>query len=243
MKDKINKIRDDAYYQYGFYIGYAIANRILSESLPGKDFDLKKKENLSKIEDHCFNTVSSGNSMMKFLSSFKKNNNEKLYSQVGEIFKIYDMLSFEYLKEEKTNKKFLVKNMLNFTFGFLEGISAAISKINDFIYFFFNLEDLFGSKNSADLLVACYPVMIAIISQQRISMKENLEKEPSLAPVLKFIQEKEVFLRHFNIDKETGFASLDIEYECQIPNKYYIYKNAQLNKIKNKISLLFHFLP
>ena len=26
MKDKINKIKDDAYYQYGFYIGFAIAN-------------------------------------------------------------------------------------------------------------------------------------------------------------------------------------------------------------------------
>lgn len=243
MKDKINKIKADAYYQYGFYIGYAIANRILSESLPGKDFDLKKKENLSKLEVCCFNTVSSCNSMMKLRLSFKEKNIEKLYSQIAEFFKIYDLFSFEYLKEEIADKKFSFKSMRNFTIGFDEGIAAAISKINDFVYFFFNLKDLFGSKKSNDLLVACYPVMIAIITQQRIKMKENLEKEPSLAPVLKFIQEKEEFLSHFNIDKETGFASLDVEYKCQIPNKYYIHEFAQLDEIKNKISLLFHFLP
>lgn len=248
MKNKINKIRDDAYYQYGFHIASAIANRILSESLPGKDFDLKNEDNLQEICDFCISSILSCRLLMIHRDSFSDDKNALFSRQIDDIYKIFDLLQFEYLVGQSENIAFRFHSLISFWDGFISGIERSIDKISGFYADIIDsgkLSEKHRDEDFVKMMMLSFPTYMEIITRKMEADENDLRKNPDLAKVAKFIHEKENFLRQYEIDEETGFAKLNVNYECHIQLKQFIRKSftSKISSIYNKVCLFLRLLP
>lgn len=248
MKDKINKIKDDAYYQYGFYIGYAIANRILSESLPGKELDLKNNEDLQEIHDFCISSILSYNLLLIHRNTFSDYKNVQSSRQFDDIYKIFDLLQFEYLVGQSEDNTFKFHSLYNFWIGFGDGIDHPVREISGFyadIIESGKLSEKHRDEDFVKMMMLSFTQYIEIITRQMEAAEKALREDPALAQVGKFIHEKEEFLRQYKIDEETGFAKLNVNYECHIQKREYFKKiySSKISNVYKKFCLLLRLLP
>lgn len=242
------KTHNRAYFQYGFKIATAIANRILSDSIPAGLADLNIEGGGQKLRDYCIGSLKSYYSIAEHEHSFLDDKNALFSRQMDDIYKIFDLLQFEYLAGQCDSITFRLRTLYNFTNGFIAGLNRSVREITCFLYGIIHDGSVSDSRKEEDfikMMMLSYPTFVDIVNRQREGAEKELRENPDLARVEKFIHEKDDFLRQYKIDEKTGFAKLDVSYECHVRQEDFYRKavSSKISSIHNKISLFLRFFP